>query len=427
MKQKTIALFSVIMLIMGTPTIAEKTEAVVGGHNNTIYHNQHWGENIISRRPPLNINQELITANNKFGFKLFFAIWEKGKKENIFISPNSIAIALEMLYNGASGATKEEMTQALFLQELSLEEINQANQELRQALQNADPNVQLAIANSLWARKGITFNDQFLANNQNFYEAKITDLDFNEPDAKNIINQWVTEATRNKITEIIDEITPEDVLFIINALYFKGNWTYQFQESNTTEKPFYVSQGIIQQHLMMSRSGEYRYYENEQFQAISLPYGQEKLSMYIFLPRENSDLDTFISNISPEKWQDWLSQFQKKSGLIEIPKFDLEYEIELRNILGGLGMISMFNPEKADFSLMTPEQVKVDQVKHKTFLEVNEKGTEAAAVTSIGIRTTSFDPTPPFEMIVNRPFFCAIQDNQTGTILFMGAIRELRD
>ena len=419
MKQKAIAFIGIILLSLGLLTTTTKIDA------GSIDHKTSAKENILSMKPSLNTNQKLVTANNQFGFNLFSAIWEKEKNNNIFISPNSIAIALEMLYNGASGTTKEEMTQALFLQSLSLGEINQANQQLRQVLQDADPDVQLSIANSLWARKGITFNEQFLANNQNFYQAKITDLDFNQPNAKDIINEWVAEATHDKITEIIDKISGEDILFIINALYFKGNWTYQFDQNNTKEKLFYSSDGTIKQHPLMSRSGEYSYYENEQFQAISLPYGQGRLSMYIFLPKENTNLESFASNISDENWKNWLSQFQKKSGLIELPKFQLEYEIELNRFLQILGLKTMFNGQQADFSLMTNEKVKVDRVKHKTFLEVNEKGTEAAAVTSIGIRTTSFDPSPPFEMIVNRPFFCTIQDNQTGAILFMGAIRQL--
>lgn len=373
----------------------------------------------------ININKNLISAHNQFGFNLFNLVWNWEKNKDIFISPNSISLALGMLYNGADGKTKEEMRQALLLNNLSLEEINQGNKNLITTLENADTEVELAIANSLWARKGISFNMEFLKNNETFYQAKITELDFNQANAEEIINQWVSDATREKIPEIIDRITGEDILFLINALYFKGNWTYEFSEKNTQQKPFYQVGGKVKQHLMMSRSGDYRYYENEQFQAINLPYGKERLSMYVFLPKENSSLATFVSNLSEEKWKNWLAQFRNKSGLIELPKFTLEYEVELNRTLQNLGMKTMFNAQEANFSLMTPEQVKVDQVKHKTFVEVNEKGTEAAAVTSIGIRTTSFDPTPPFQMIVNRPFFFAIQDNETDTILFMGAIQQL--
>jgi serpin B len=176
---------------------------------------------------------------------------------------------------------------------------------------------------------------------------------------------------------------------------------------------------------MMSQSGKYRYYENETFQAVTLPYGKERLSLYVFLPRKNTSLDAFQQQLAIENWQQWMSQFKMRNGSIQLPRFKLEYDIQLNTALKSLGMEEAFDDSRANFSNMTSASVKIDEVKHKTFVEVNEEGTEAAAATSVRATLTSARmPEAPFQMVVDRPFFCAIRDNQTGTVLFMGSIRE---
>jgi serine protease inhibitor len=213
------------------------------------------------------------------------------------------------------------------------------------------------------------------------------------------------------------------VLYLINAIYFKGNWQKEFSKSATQEQPFTLLNGTRKQHPLMSQSGKYRYYENPEFQAISLPYGSGRLSMFVFLPKPNVKQADFYRNFTSENWQQWMKQFSSRSGQIVLPRFKLEYDITLNQALQALGMGVAFQ-DQANFANMTPKEVKIDEVKHKTFVEVNEEGTEAAAVTSVGIRATSAPPPEeaPFKMVVDRPFFCAIRDNQTGTILFMGSI-----
>ena len=175
---------------------------------------------------------------------------------------------------------------------------------------------------------------------------------------------------------------------------------------------------------MMSQSGKYRYYENDSFQAVSLPYGKGRLSLYVFLPKKDTNLVAFQQQLSLENWQQWMNQFQMRSGSLQLPRFKFDYNIQLNNALKALGMESAFSTG-ANFSNMTSASVAIDQVKHKTFVEVNEEGTEAAAATSVGVMLTSAQmPTEPFQMVVDRPFFCAIRDNQTGTLLFMGSIQE---
>jgi serine protease inhibitor len=368
-------------------------------------------------------NMQLVNANLQFGLKLFSNISKSNGDSNVFVSPTSIAIALSMLYNGASGTTQQEMTAAMSLSGLDIKTLNEANQSLRETLKNPDPNISVAIANSLWSREGFSFRHQFLRVTRQFYDAQVTSLDFASPDAVGIVNQWVDENTQGKITRIIDRLDPNDVLFLINAIYFKGSWTNQFDTKLTAQQPFYLTNGTSKQHPLMSRQGKYRYYENQQFQAVRLPYGRNQLSMYVFLPKKDSNLNSFIGQLSPQNWNQWLSQFKERQGLVKIPRFKIQYEIELKNALAALGMKTMFDEAKADFTDLTSEKVKVDSVKHKTFVEVNEEGTEAAGVTSIGIQVTSVAPTTaPFTMIVDRPFLCAIRDDRTGTILFMGKI-----
>ena len=368
---------------------------------------------------------KLVDANNEFGFKLFSEVLKNNSgKDNIFVSPSSVAIALAMAYNGASGSTQQAMAKTLELQGMSLPEINSAYATLKDLLENPDPQVQLTIANSLWANQEATLQPNFIQSAQEFYKAKVTNLDFQDAASANTINKWVQDSTRGKINNIVEKIEPDQVLFLINAIYFKGQWSNQFDKSQTAEHPFKSISGEQKKHPMMSQTGEYRYYENDQFQAISLPYGEDgKVSFYIFLPKEESNLQTFYQNLNFDNWEKWMSQFRSRDGFIRLPRFKMDYDITLNDALKALGMAEAFS-NQANFSGMG-ENLKISQVKHKTFVEVNEEGTEAAAATSVGMVPTSFREKPePFRMIVDRPFFSAIRDNQTGSILFMGSITD---
>lgn len=369
------------------------------------------------------VNTKVTAANAKFGFKLFSEILKQKSSQNsqnIFISPTSVAIALDMAYNGARGETQQAMAKTLELQGISLQEINSANAALIAGLQNSD-DIQLNIANSLWVRQDVDFNPDFFQTNQDFYKASVTNLDFSDPEAANVINDWVRQSTDGKINSIVQQINPNDVLFLINAIYFKGKWTQQFDPKQTTGQPFYLTTGGQKQHPLMSQSGKYRYYENEKFQAVSLPYGNDgRLSLYVFLPHDNSSLTAFYQDLNADNWEKWLDQFRNRQGSIRLPRFKIDYDLTLNDTLKALGMGIAFE-RSGDFSGIG-DNLTISEVKHKTFVEVNEEGTEAAAATSVGITLVSAPLEQPFQMIVDRPFFCAIRDNQTGAILFMGSI-----
>ena len=405
--------FSLIAVILLTGSLVRQPKEVQANANNITFNKQNSN----------NMNEKLVQANTNFGFKLFSQIFAKESNKNIFVSPSSVAIALQMTYNGAAGDTQQAMAQTLQLQGMSLSEINQSQLALTQSLTKLDPKVQLDIANSLWLKQGFPFKPEFIQTTEKYYQAKITNLDFNNPSSVNIINNWVSQKTNSKIPTIIDSIEPSAVLFLINAIYFKGSWQKEFSKSATKEQPFTLLNGTRKQHPLMSQKGKYRYYETNEFQAISLPYGSGRSSMYVFLPKTSVKLADFYSKLSAQTWRQWMTQFSLRDGEIVLPKFKLEYNLTLNEALKALGMEVAFQ-DRANFSNMSAKEVQIDEVKHKTFVEVNEEGTEAAAVTSVGIRATAAVPIeePPFKMLVDRPFFCAIRDNQTGTILFMGSI-----
>ncbi|MHC5737232.1 serpin family protein [Nostoc sp.] len=378
------------------------------------------------QKKTVNTDTKIVESSNKFGFKLFSEVLKNDHGEkNIFISPSSVAIALAMTYNGASGSTQQAMAKTLELQGMNLPEINSSYAAaLKQLLDNSDAKVQLKIANSLWANQDISFAPDFLKKTQDFYQAKVSNLNFKDAAASSIINNWVKENTNGKINKIVETIEPNQVLFLINAIYFKGNWSNEFDKNQTAQYPFQITSGKRKQHPMMSQNGDYRYYETEQFQAVSLPYGKDgKVSFYIFLPKQNSNLKDFYQNLNVDNWEKWMTQFNKQKGFIRLPRFKTDYEVTLNDALKSLGMEEAFS-NKANFSGMG-KNFAISQVKHKTFVEVNEEGTEAAAATSVGIVATSLrEEAEPFRMIVDRPFFCVIRDNQTGNVLFMGSIIE---
>ncbi len=374
------------------------------------------------------IDTNVVTANTQFGFNLFDEIRKTEQDKNIFISPFSVSVALAMTLNGAAGETEQAMTNTLQLQGLDSGTINGGYAGLRQTLLTADPKVTLTIANSLWARQGIPFNQDFLQRNAQFFGAEISTLDFDDPSASKTINQWVDTNTNGKIKKIIgNNISPNMVLFLINAIYFKGTWQREFDPSRTQDDSFYLANGDVKQVPMMRQKRWYPYYRGENFQAISLAYGDGEMSMYIFLPDPDSDLNTFLENLDAERWENWMPQFHGQDVSLVMPKFKLAYKRNLDDPLTALGMDVAFNTQLANFSRMAPlgllpgDNLYINEVSHKTFIEVNEEGTEAAAVTSVGIAII-VTSVPPIPFTVDRPFFFAIRDNQTKTVLFMGVV-----
>ncbi len=377
--------------------------------------------------PPRVIRESRIAlANNKFGFDLFRRLQAKDSGANLFFSPLSIAFALTMTYNGAAGETQQALSQALYLDSQSLAETNRASAMLMKSFVSSDARIELNLANSLWARQGVTFKADFLARNRQFFGAEIASLNFNSPRAKATINNWVSGKTKGRIPSIIDQIDAQQVLFLINAIYFKGQWQKRFDKALTHDEPFYLLSGAQQQVPLMSQSGSYQYFQGDKFQALCLPYGNGSTSLYLFLPEQNSSLPGFLSGLSYEVWEQWMTRFQETPGEVKIPRFKLDYEVNLNETLKALGMEVAFTEGKADFSRMRHQRdLFISEVRHKAVIDLNEQGTTAAAATSVGMGVTSvITPPQSFSFIANRPFLLAIRNQPSGAILFMGVVTE---
>lgn len=367
----------------------------------------------------------LVDANTRFACKLFTELHNREPGANLFISPASVALALALAGNGAAGATWRAIAETLSLGAIELGALNRANAVLIDALHPHDPQVQLALANSLWLSHTLALDPEFQQRCQTIYNAQIANLDFASPQAVARINQWVKQQTNGAIDRIIEHVEPSALLFLINAIYFKGAWARPFEPRSTEQAPFTPLGGQPRPHPLMSQHGSFSYYETAEFQAASLPYGDGRVTMDIYLPSQRSSLPIFCQSLNSTHWSRWASHFAPTEGAIRLPRFKLAYEATLNDALKALGMGIAFS-NNADFSGISSSEpnIRVDEVKHKTFIEVNEQGTEAAGVTSIGMMRASFMPKKTFRMIVDRPFFCAIRDTQTGTILFMGAIAD---
>jgi serine protease inhibitor len=368
---------------------------------------------------------KLIDANNQFGFDLFQKVYaDEEEADNIMVSPLSVALALAMTYNGAESTTKEAMEKTLRLMGLTKEEINQSYKTLVNGLKSVDPKVLLEIANAIYYRKGFDVETSFVTANRTFYNAEVSALDFGSPTAIDIINGWVYDKTRGLIPTIIQEITPSHVMFLLNAIYFKGTWTKEFNPKSTVKQPFEVLPGKTVDADYMHRLDTLDYARNELFSAIRLPYGKENYNMYVFLPEPDKKIEDLVTQLDKKNWEEWMKLFKVTQTVdIMLPKFKFPYEIKLNDVLSDMGMGIAFDA-RADFTgINRGGGLNIDYVKHKSFIEVNEEGTEAAAVTIVAIERTSAGPSKTY-FHVTRPFMFAITEKTTGAIMFMGTVKQ---
>ncbi len=371
--------------------------------------------------------KSLVLSNNAFGFDVFRQVnLNETPDKNIFISPLSISLSLAMTYNGAVGETKTAMQNTLRFPDLTADEINLYFQSLSNSLLNLDPEVKLGIANSIWYRKGLTVLPEFVTVNQTYYNAEVQALDFSSSASVGKINNWVAAKTNDKIPKVIDNISDDLVMFLINAIYFKGQWTYEFKKDATAEGPFHETperQSVVP---FMKQEGTFNYYSNDSLQMVEMPYGQGNFSMIILLPANGHSVTDLAVTLTPEKWNEWTDSMVKSNVAISMPRFKFEYEKVLNADLTALGMGNAFS-DLADFSgINGTGGLYISFVKHNSFVEVNEEGTEAAAVTVTGISLTSANPEPLFiPFIADHPFIFAIRETTTNTILFMGKVSTL--
>lgn len=375
---------------------------------------------LFSEKPP-KVNPRIVSANNEFAFNLYRETLKEKGNENVFISPLSASIVLSMIYNGAEGETKEQLADILGVKGMSTEEMNQSNAALIESITNPGRNVHLSVANSLWANSNIPINPQYAKRVKEQYKAGVTNLDFNNPHVPSTINAWVRDKTAGKIDNIVSEINSGDVLLLVDAIYFNGEWTKKFDKKLTKDMEFHLLDGTTKMHPMMHQEGKYKFYGGtfspEGFSAVRLPYGKGRYSMYIFLPNYGSTLDQFYENLNRENWEKWMSGFTERDVNIFIPKFKLQPQIDLQTTLKACGVGMIFDPSDADLGGMCNSNAWISEFKQKTFIEVNEEGTKAAAATHL--RSTL---SAGLRMVIDHPFFLVIRDDASGLILFMGSV-----
>jgi len=372
---------------------------------------------------------KLASANTGFAFKLLKQLAKDQPGDNIFISPFGVSTVLQMVGNGAGGQTKTEMQQLLGTTGLPQNTLNEANRDINRSL-NVNTNNILTIANAIWYQKGIPAKPGFISCNQQFFGATVDALDFTNSHSIEVINAWASEKTRGKITRFADGLlSPTPDLFLANAVYFKGKWLDPFESKSTKERVFHLRGGRQKQIPMMEKTSRFAYRRGTGYQAVRLPYEGWSLAMYVFLPDPGSSPEKLLGIIDGDKWERITKPgFEDREGTVVMPKFKLEYGVELEKPLKAMGIKTAFDdrPGKADFSGTSSRPLYISAVRQRTFVEVNEEGTEAAAVTGVAEAMSGPEPKPPppFEMIVDRPFLFLIADEQTGTILFMGIIFE---
>ncbi len=364
--------------------------------------------------------KDLLASSNEFGFELFNKITSaEPADKNIFISPLSVSFALAMTYNGAVGDTRDAMATTLRLDGMSVEEADQSYQSLTQLLTQLDPSVVFNIANSIWYRQGKAVRQEFIDACTEYFDALVKEVNFQDPATLDLINGWVDENTNGRITEILKPpVDPNIAMLLMNAIYFKGDWTNQFEDTATFDSYFYPTSESPVECRMMSKTDTMLYYQNDLFQAVDLPYGDEYFSMTVLLPQPEVTVDSLIGQLTAENWASWMTGFHAEEVPLYLPKFKFEYGIDLKEMLEAMGMAIAFDGSSADFSNMFADGVGwIDQVKHKTFVQVDESGTEAAAVTVV----VMVDSVGLY-MCVNRPFVFVIHEREAGTILFMGKV-----
>ncbi|HYC50733.1 MAG TPA: serpin family protein [Gemmatimonadaceae bacterium] len=356
-------------------------------------------------------------AANQFSFTLFQRLNAAQPDENVFVSPLSISFALGMAMNGANSATLDQMRTTLGFGATELAEINQGYRGLLELEGTLDPSTTFTIANSVWYRQGFPVHASFLDEVREAFDASVNASPF---DATTVtaVNQWVSDKTNGKIPTVLQTIDDGLVMFLINAIYFKGSWRDQFDPKKTMPLPFTGKSGMQTVPTMMraALSGKMRAAYLPDVTVGELSYGNSAFVMSIVVPNEPGAIDAFTASLDADRWNTLIGAMQERQDMVALPKFTLSYERQLKDDLEAMGMVDPFDPGNADFSRMTSAQLYLSFVKHKTFVDVNEEGTEAAAVTVVGGSTTSMPPC----LCVNRPFVFAIRERFSGTILFMG-------
>jgi len=377
----------------------------------------------------------IVTGTNDFAIDLYrqLAADDKG---NVFFSPASVHTALSMTQSGAGGDTAVEMAKVLQLPKIKPADMARAYGQLIDAI-NAIPEIekkpayQFSVANALWLRQGMQFNKDFTGLVDKDFHARATLVDFTKPDAAaKTINDWVEDKTNKRIKDLISKeaLGADTAMVLTNAVYFKADWMDKFEKDNTQDAPFKLGGDKNVKMPMMARTGHYRYAENDDLQVLEMPYASGKLSMIIVLPRKVDGLAAVEKALSAEQLAKWTKDASKEKVELKLPRWKATQQFELNKVLEAMGMKLVFDPAQADFAPMVEKsQMKlfISRVVHKSFVEVTEEGTEAAAATGVVMGLTAMpERHVPKVFTADHPFLYIIRHNDTGMILFMGRLMD---
>ena len=360
---------------------------------------------------------EISSASNNFGFEVYHRLYDD---DQMMVSPLSLSLALALAASGSAGQTAKEMCSTLGFSDFTTEEVSAYYQKMVTALLEADPKTTFEVANSIWANPKVNVKKGFIENALKYYSSEVYDADFAKQSTVDAVNKWCSDKTHGKINSIMDEPNPYLMMALINALYFYGKWSFEFEDAKK-ENFVSISGNTIKVEMMHSRD-DLLYSEYDGYSMVTLPYGNGSFAMDVILPDEKVKFSDAVAGLNAET----LMILDRSASTCEVdlklPKFTFEYTADMTKLLTEMGMSLAFS-DYADFSEMAEKSLKISQVKQKTFIDVNEKGTEAAAVTFIGMMATSVGPAPQkrfVEFHADRPFVFVIREKSTGAILFIG-------
>ena len=364
--------------------------------------------------------RSVAAAGNRFTFELLRRVNLDQRDSNVFISPFSASMALGMTLNGAAGETADEMRRTLGFGDADQRSINEGYRGLKGLLGGLDSRTDMRIANAIFYRQDFPFEERFLATGTTWFDAEVQGLDFRAPESVKTINEWVSRSTNAKIPAIVDRIAANDVMFLINAVYFKALWRSPFDPRSTADATFQALGGARQPMKLMHQRGTLRYAETEELQAIDLLYGNSAFTMTVLLPRPGRDVNAIAEGLTEASWAELASSFEETEVGLHLPKLKMEYERILNDDLEALGMRRAF--DDADFTGMSRlgHDLYISYVKQKTFVEVDEQGTEAAAATVVAVAVEAARVIPV--MRVDRPYLFVIRERFSGTVLFVGKV-----
>ena len=362
------------------------------------------------------VSPSLAKADNDLGYSLLQKLQAAEPAKNMLISPVSLELPLDILYSGARGETQTTMAKTLGITGVSADALNTDNAALQAGLVSTDPKLQIQIANSLWQRpKDFPLLDSFVQTNKVYYGSEIGDL----AGAPKAIDDWVTAKTHGAITKAAPDLDYSAVVSVlVNTVYFKGAWTSPFDPKNTRDAPFTLLAGDIKQVPTMSQELSFPYFKDAGVEIARLPYGDKRWEMVVALPAQGTSWNSFLKSLTHAQIETWVSQTSAHQFILSLPKFKFASRVNLKPSLSALGLSLIFTPDAPDFSGISTTPTYISYLSQSGYIEVNEEGTTAAAVTTGGVGTTSAPPS--FQ--VNRPFAFLIRDTKTGVILFAGTM-----